>query len=208
MRKIDKNAPIQSFVDFKNANPGSNWIDDFSNPKGSGYQAYIETRLTILLDEQDCLDGYTEIPIEDETYSHIDHFKKRSMFPTKTFDWDNLVAATKDNDFGANFKDNKSGITKADYNLFFNPVTDLVQDYFYYNERGEVEPNPDLDDESIKMKVLKTIEVFNLQNPILVNRRKTVIQQIKNCATLSPEEILGAMKNGGFLSVIEQYSRN
>jgi len=137
---------------------------------------------------------------------HIDHFRKRNMFPEHTFNWDNLVAACNDEDFGAKYKDNKSGINKPDYAGFFDPVVDSVQDYFYYNERGEVEPHPTLSDPVLHAKVQKTIAVFNLQDKSLVNRRKTIIEQIKAYAELTKEEIFNAMKFGGFVSLIEQYN--
>ena len=198
MRKINKNSPITKFTEFVSKNSGADWNNDFSRPGCSGHNIYIETRLTILTQEQNRICGYSEIPIENERDCHIDHFRKRSMFPEKTFDWDNLIASCNDDDFGAKFKDNKSGISKSDYQYFFNPINEHVQNYFYYNEIGEVEPKYDLN----------VIEIFNLQDKSLVNRRKTIINQVKNCSTLSPEEIKEVMKYSGFISLIEQLTNN
>lgn len=206
MRKINKNSPLASFTDFRRKNPGADWNIHFSKPGCSGHSMYLETRATILVVEQDCICGYSEIPIEDERDCHIDHFRKRNMFPEHAFNWDNLVAASNDEDFGAKYKDNKSGIRKPDYSSFFNPVVDSVQEYFYYNQRGEIEPHPTLSDPILVAKVKKTIEVFNLQDKSLVNRRKTLIDQIKDCAGLTKHEIFEALKLGGFISLIEQYA--
>lgn len=206
MRKINKDSPLASFTDFRDKNPGADWNIDFSKPGCTGHPTYLETRATILISEQDCICGYSEIPIEDERDCHIDHFRKRNMFPEHAFNWDNLVAACNDEDFGAKYKDNKSGIKKSDYAVFFDPVVDSVQDFFYYNERGEVEPHPTLSDPVLQAKVQKTIEVFNLQDKSLVNRRKTIIEQIKAYAELTKEEVFDALKFGGFISLIQQYT--
>lgn len=204
MRLINKQPEIESFSNFKVANPTAVW-NDFSRPGGPGHAAYIETRLQLLVTEQNCICGYTEIPLEDERDSHIDHYRKRSMFANQTFNWSNLIAACNDEDFGAKYKDNKSGITIMDYGLIFNPAIDQVHDYFYYNERGEIEPASNLDP-ALKAKVLKTIEVFNLSDKSLVNRRKTAIEQVKNCVGLTPDEIFSAMQYGGFISLLHQYA--
>lgn len=206
MRKINKGSPIASFKDFRDNNPVADWNLDFSKPRCAGHITYLDTRATILVEEQDCICGYSEIPIEDERYCHIDHYKKRNMFPEHAFNWSNLIAACNDEDFGAKYKDNKSDIKKTDYLKLFDPVTDSVQDYFYYNERGEIEPHPTLSDPTLQAKVQKTIEVFNLQDNSLVNRRKVIINQIKACAGLTKQELYDAMKFGGFISLIEQYT--
>lgn len=208
MRKINKDSVLASFTDFKNKNVGADWNINFSRPGCPGHPTYLETRLTILISEQDCICGYSEIPIENEQDCHIDHFRKRSMFPEHAFNWDNLIAACNDDDFGAKYKDNKSGIKKSDYREFFDPVVDSVQDYFYYNERGEVEPHPELSEPAMQAKAARTIEVFNLQDKSLISRRKSIIQQIKACSNgLSPEEVLEALKFVGFRSLIQQYTR-
>ncbi|REA63442.1 TIGR02646 family protein [Dyadobacter luteus] len=207
MRKIDKQASLKCFDGFKEKNPSANW-SDFSAKNSSGYSAYQETKLFILTEEQECLCGYTELVIDDERNCHLDHYRQKAghMFPEQTFYWDNLVAACNDEDFGAKFKDNKSGIKKSDYAEFFNPVMDAVQDYFYYNEIGEIEPHPTLSDPVLQAKVQKTIEVFNLQDKSLVNRRKTVIDQIRAYADLTKEETVEALKFGGFISLVQQYT--
>jgi uncharacterized protein (TIGR02646 family) len=206
MRKIDKQTPLKCFEDFKTKNPRANW-SDFSAKDSIGYAAYQETKFFILTEEQVCLCGYTEVPIEDERDCHLDHYRQKAghMFPEHTFNWDNLVAACNDEDFGAKYKDNKSGIKKPDYAGFFDPVVDSVQNYFYYNERGEIEPHPTLSDPVLQAKVQKTIEVFNLQDRSLVNRRGTLIKQIREYSGLSKEEVFEALKFGGFISLIQQY---
>lgn len=204
MRRINKQGPIASFQQFKDRNPGADWNQDYSRPGCTGYASYQESRLTILMEEQECQCGYCEVLINHEQDCHLDHYRKRSMFPQLAFDWDNLVAATNDEDFGAKFKDNKAKIKQADYDEFFNPVSDNVHEYLYYNQRGEVEPHPKLKDDVLVKKVTRTIEVFNLQDNSLVSRRKTIIAEIAACEGLTTDELLMAFNNRGFKSVINQ----
>jgi uncharacterized protein (TIGR02646 family) len=200
MRKITKDNPLPSFESFKKKNPSANW-DDFHY---IAQDVYNETREQILIIEQNCMCGYTEIPIEESIDVHLDHYKKKGMYPALTFDWDNLIAATYDDDFGANYKDGKFKIKETDYPLIFNPVMENVENYFEYTIRGEIEPKSDISP-VLKSKAQKTIEVFNLTHDTLRNRRETIIKQINEYGDLSSEEIKAAMSSTGFCSVIEQY---
>lgn len=203
MRRILKGEPIASFVTYRTDNPGSNW-EMFHR---DAQDCYVESRLQILLEEQDCLCGYTEISINEIGDAHLDHYKKKSIFPALTFAWDNLVAATLDSDFGANYKDSVYKIKQNEYSNIFNPVEENVQEYFYYNQRGEIEPKAAITS-ALKAKADKTIEVFNLNHQSLKSRRQTIIKQIRGCKDLSPDEIQIAFKNSGFSSVILQEVSN
>jgi uncharacterized protein (TIGR02646 family) len=202
MRKIDKTKPIGPFQRFVRTNPTANWRDFHELAK----DVYFETREHILLEEQNCLCGYTELPIEEVNDCHLDHYVKRDFAPNRTFDWNNLIASCNDDDFGAKYKDNTSKIRVADYTSIFNPVEDDVQQYFYYNEFGEIEALPDLEP-ILKDKVAKTVAVFNLEHPSLVERRKRIIEDIKNCSDgmLDLETIKAAFSPLGFKSLVRQY---
>lgn len=201
MQRITKGEPVTSFVTYSTNNPGANWEAFHRDAK----ESYQECRLQILLEEQDCLCGYTEICINEVNDAHLDHYRKKSIFPALTFTWSNLIAATLDSDFGANYKDSVYKIKENEYPNIFNPVEEDVQDFLYYNQRGEIEPKSTITDE-LKIKVIKTIEVFNLNHPSLKNRRETIIRQIRGCAGLSSEEIAKAFSNSGFKSVVVQES--
>ena len=202
MRKINKTAPITSFQRFVSANPTANWRTFHELAK----DVYQESRDHILLEEQNCLCGYTEMPIEDITDSHLDHYVKRDFAASKTFDWNNLIASCNHDDFGAKYKDNTSKIKPTDYALIFNPVEDPVEQYFYYNEFGEIEAQPHLEP-LLKEKVEKTIAIFNLKHPSLIERRKTIIEYIRIYADglLDIETIKTALSSLGFISLVEQY---
>jgi len=202
MRKINKLAPLPNFN-------GSNYNGDcrvWSCKKCKDItfhckypDIYQETRRKILVDEQFQQCGYTELYINNKEDSHVDHYKKREHYPELTFDWKNLIVATKDNNFGANYKDNTYQIERDEYNQIFNPVTDNVENDFYYDKLGMIR-----EDEG---KVKKTVEIFNLNHSYLKSRRKKIIALINvyKGSSLSTYEIKNALVGSGFKSVIEQY---
>lgn len=192
MRKINKLTPLPHFngIDYKN--DCKDWNCFHTKYKS----VFEEARLKILMEEQNCFCGYTEILIEDEKDGHIDHYKKREHFSNLTFDWNNYIVSVNDDDFGAKYKDNKYKIQKAEYIKIFNPVIDEVK--FKYTTLGEIVET----DEKIK----KTVEVFNLNWEPLKNRRKKLITTIKSYKDggLNNDEIKKALNTAGFISVIEQ----
>lgn len=199
MRKINKLTPLPHFNGDNYNNNCFIWTcKNCTNiTLHNTYQdIYQNSRLQILTDEQNQMCGYTEIYINELEECHIDHYKKREFFPELTFNWDNLIVATKDNDFGANYKDNEYKIQKAEYIKIFNPVIDEVK--FKYTTSGEIVET----DEKIK----KTVEVFNLNYEPLKNRRKKLITTIKSYKDggLNNDEIKTALNTAGFISVIEQ----
>lgn len=160
MRRIDKGTPLP---DFQRGTVGlTRWGE---------LQETRRFRDHILSIEQKGLSAYTERQVElDKT--HIDHFCKRDLFPAKCFDWDNLLVAENDEGYGAKYKDNKYKLNNGDYNLIINPVVDDPHDYFTYMPNGDITPKCGLGDSDLQ-KAQKTIEVFNLNHPALVNERRT-----------------------------------
>lgn len=207
MRKIEKQQPLECFEDFKKENPGVDWNHDFSNPRLPSFRCYEEIRFQILLEEQQILCGYTELFINNEKNTHIDHYIKRSFDNTKTFDWNNLIVSCNDDDFGARYKDMKSKITLAEYSDIFNPVIDNVQDYFEYLTNGEVISKSKGINQSLIDKANRTIEVFNLNENTLKSHRRDLIRMIESYKNteLSILDIKEALANTGFKSLKEQY---
>jgi len=201
MRYIEKSTGVECFNNFVRRNHPTTWDELHENAK----EVYFESREHILVIEQNCYCGYTEIIINDVTNSHIDHYKKRSLFPRETYKWNNLIVSCNDDEFGAKYKDNKSHMTINDYDNLLNPVIDIAQDYFYYNNFGQIEPKQDLDIET-RNKANKTIESFNLSNESLRRKRENIIRQINDCKDLLPIETLkGVFKKVSFQSLVEQY---
>lgn len=148
--------------------------------------------------------GYTELPLsEDDKDIHIDHYKKRDLFPRETFDWNNLIVALKSDEFGADYKDNRYHIRKEEYSQILNPATDIAQDYFEYLATGDICPKPKLTLPE-RLKAEKTIEVFNLNHASLVNRRKDLVRMINAYKELPKEVIASCIAPLGFKSLQEQ----
>ncbi len=195
MRKINKLTPLDYFNNNNYKNICTDW-NCFHNQFADIFQ---NARLQILTDEQNGLCGYTEIYINELEECHIDHYKKRAHFPNLTFNWDNLIVATKDNNFGANFKDNKyntSGIQISEYVNIYNPVINNIK--FQYTNKGKIIVE--------EVKIKKTVDVFNLNHESLSRRREDLISLVEYCKNdgYTDIEIKEQLETSGFISVISQ----
>lgn len=198
MIRLNKQGPIRSFTEFVSKNKPTQW-EQLPAPIS------LECRLYILCNEQDCLCGYSEKPLEeDSSSSHIDHYYKRDLFTKKTFDWNNLIVSSTDEDFGGKYKDNTYKIKAEDYQLIFNPIVDNMSQYIEFSGNGEIVPLNGLSDNIIN-KVQKTIEVFNLNCKSLKNRRRDLLSQLDSCKDLPKHEIKKAFSACGFISVLNWF---
>jgi len=201
MRKIVKQTPTKSFSGFVRRNSPKTWEqlpDDIRN----------EVRCTILATEQHYLSGYTERLLEiDDKSTHIDHYKKRDLFPTLTFEWDNLIVAEHSNAYGADIKDNnlKHKVKSVnDYLALIDPVHDDPHEYFSYLANGELIPKEGLSQQE-KLKALHTIDCFCLNNEALVNERSALITSIiyLKQAGCDSDEIRTSLSVYSYPSVVE-----
>ena len=194
MRKIDKGAPIASFSDFVRTHQPVKWEDakDVSRL----------WRKHILEYEQHRLSGYTEKPLL-LAGSHIDHFRKQSLFNAFVFDWNNFVVDGVDETYGARFKD-KYVKSCEDNEKLINPVTEDASRYFKYELNGNIAVVTGLTpDDSARADY--TIKAFNLNEASLSERRRIIINTILDAyQDLSDELILEALDAEGFKSVVEQ----
>ncbi|PDP71693.1 retron system putative HNH endonuclease [Tannerella forsythia] len=198
MRKIDKQTPLTDFSKFVSKNHPTRWEE--LPPAISS-----ESRFCILCNEQDCLCGYSEIILEESpASSHIDHYYKRDLFPKKTYDWNNLIVSTIDEDFGGKYKDNIYKIGKGEYAQIFNPVVDDMSQFIEFSGNGEIVPLKGLEVSTIS-KIKKTIEVFNLNCISLRSRRKNLISQLNDCKDLPKEDLIKAFGSYGFISVVKWF---
>lgn len=198
MRRINKGVPFDDFVKYLDKHKPSKWEEL------NGELRY-NMRLHILLYEQDCLCGYSEIPLDAEnTSSHIDHFVKRDYDHSKIFDWDNLVVSAMDEDYGGKYKDNTYKIKQNEYAQIFNPTKDDMGQYIEYLRDGRIAPRDGIQD-AINDKILKTIEVFNLNCRSLKNRRKQLLIELDSCSGLPKEELKHTFEKNGFISLINWF---
>ncbi len=194
MRKLDKGKPIQAFVDFVNNNKPKDWEE----AKGVSRV----WREHILNQEQHGLSGYTESPITLDG-SHIDHFRKQSLFNKLIFDWDNYVVDSKDEAYGAKFKDNFIKTRKENEKLV-NPVTEDASKFFKYEINGRIELADGLSKEDTE-RARFTRDAFNMNEGSLVERRRVIMSMILDAfIDLTDDEIKDALQSLGFTSVVEQ----
>ena len=198
MRRINKGVPFDDFVKYLDKHKPSKWEEL------NGELRY-NMRLHILLYEQDCLCGYSEIPLDAEnTSSHIDHFVKCDYDHSKIFDWDNLVVSAIDEDYGGKYKDNTYKIKQNEYAQIFNPTKDDMGQYIEYLRDGRIAPRDGIQD-AINDKILKTIEVFNLNCRSLKNRRKQLLIELDSCSGLPKEVLKHTFEKNGFISLINWF---
>ena len=194
MRKLDKGEPVQQFTDFIRRTHPERWED--AKDESQVWRKHI------IEHEQSGLSGYTETPLHLEK-SHIDHFKKQSLYPQLVFEWNNYVVDGKDDTYGARFKDN-SIRNRADNEKLINPVVEEAQRFFKYELSGKIVPAEGLSEEDNERAEF-TINTFNLNESSLVDRRKKIINMdIRSFKGLSDEDVLKALLPEGFASVVEQ----
>ena len=194
MRKINKGEPIPSFTEFVNHHHPTRWED--AKDVSHTWREYI------LEYEQYQLSGYTEEPLR-AAKSHIDHFRKRSLFSSLIFDWNNFIVDSVDETYGAKYKDNVVK-TSEENNRLINPVTEDASHFFKYQINGKIDVADGLCNEDIG-RAGYTIGAFNLNESSLVERRRIIMNTIIDSYNdLNDEAILDALKTEGFTSVVEQ----
>lgn len=166
------------------------------------HDEYLRIRQQAISDQTgEC--AYTGLWIGDGTKQkvHIDHFRKRSIYPQLQFDWHNLFAAAKDLDYGSDSKDAKihGPLTYADhlYKLFYSPLEANLEDMLWYRQDGQIVAHPSTPTDKINF-VNNTIELYNLNAPDLIHRRLSIINQLRELNQLDVETIRLCMQNAGF----------
>lgn len=195
MRKINKGEPPEDFKQFIRKKH-TMWKE----AKG---HTHI-WRKHIIEKEQNGLSGYTEEPIKTDN-SHIDHFRKQELFQDYVFRWENYVADSKNEDYGAKYKDNKAGIRTKQENLkLVNPVEEDAERFFYYEANGKMIPANGLSALE-KERAQFTIDSFNLNHKSLMDRRMHILSiELKPYEGFSREEIVKSLSCNGFPSVAVQ----
>lgn len=197
MRKIDKGAPMSSFTEFVCQHHPVKWED--AKDVSHLWREYI------LEHEQHRLSGYTEEPICSDS-SHIDHFRKQSLFNDLVFDWNNYIVDSCNETYGAKHKDHVVR-TREENEKLINPAAEDACRFFKYELSGRIEVAEGLSDEN-RARAEFTMEAFNLNESSLVERRRVIINNIlEPYRDLTDDDILEALASEGFTSVVEQLLR-
>lgn len=213
MRRIDKSEEPQSLRSFDKAKH-EKWEEIHNEANRHVYNDCLQQ----CIEDQAHLCGYTEAPLpkdkdkekdkdEDEVKvkRDIDHYIKRDFAPDLTFCWNNMIAAVRSHHFGANYKDEHVKRTDYDkskccYTNILNPVRDEFAGRFRFSADGTIEPSDSQD-----IKAEKTIELFNLNEKSLKERRKVQMENVRQYTKYdyTKDEILALLKERGFVSAIE-----
>lgn len=163
MKRIDKIEPdiYRSFLEQKHP---IEWAE-VSCSIGSKLREYMLSK------EQKNQCAYTELCVSPDN-THIDHFRKQSLFPKLKFEWKNLLASCNSDRYGARYKDKR--VKKEDYQSLINPVDEDPNDYLSYSLTGNILAKEN------NQKAIKTIEYFNLNDHALLEQRKQVIHYMRS----------------------------
>lgn len=199
MRRIDKSEEPQSLRSFDKAKH-KKWEEIHNEANRHVYNDCLQQ----CIEDQACLCGYTEVPLSKDN-RHIDHYIKRDFAPDLTFCWNNMIAAVKGSRFGADYKDrhvkrNDYDKSECCYTDILNPVKDEFAGRFRFSADGTIEPSDNKD-----IKAEKTIELFNLNEKSLKERRKVQMENVRTYIEndYTKEATLAALTEDGFVSAIE-----
>lgn len=199
MRRIYKSEEPQSLRSFDKAKH-KKWEEIHNEANRHVYNDCLQQ----CIEDQAHLCGYTEVPLSKDN-RHIDHYIKRDFAPDLTFCWNNMIAAVKGSRFGADYKDkhvkrNDYDKSECCYTDILNPVKDEFAGRFRFSADGTMEPSDNKD-----IKAEKTIELFNLNEKSLKERRKVQIENVRTYIEndYTKEATLAALTEDGFVSAIE-----
>jgi len=199
MIHVDRAGRLSEFDEFAKKNETAEW-EGFSKPTSETHELYLKCRKE-LLDQQGGLSAYTERSLRNKKL-HIDHFRKRDLFPTLKFEWNNLIVDERDKlDYGAGYKD-KVVTDAADYERLIDPVAEDPYDFLTYQMNGAIVPKCGLK-ESDRAKAEFTIRAFNLNAPSLQKQRSDMLADVTRCLSLSDADIRWAFASQGFVTLVD-----
>jgi uncharacterized protein (TIGR02646 family) len=181
MRSVAKgNGHYQ--LNQRNAAPPA--ISDEATAAWGNFRHKARTR-DLCFAEQFGLCAYSEIRLDDNDLGmHLDHVEPKSVNPSRTFDHGNLLLSAIDDAkkrklirqdvFGGHYRQSRFSSIE-----FINPLWPDCRRYFHYASDGKIEPALGLSF-SYASKARYTIEVLNLNAPILVNRRRRWLEELED----------------------------
>lgn len=123
----------------------------------------------------------------DSLGQHIEHFRRKSLHPALTFDWDNLFWSCDQTDSCGHFKDRGAG----PYNVadLIDPCKDDPDDYFIFWSDGTISVRSGLSTLE-QHRATETLRVFSLHpyRGRLRNMRKSAVAQYVNYAADASED--------------------
>lgn len=140
---------------------------------------------TFLEEEQLGLCAYSEVrPDKEEIGTHIEHVQPKGSYPTRTFDYGNLVlCGLNDRDLKSFISDNVFGghakLGGYDPDLFISCLDPDCERYFTYLSDGRIVPSSQEESDEEYKKADYTINtLLKLNSPYLVQLRKAWIDEL------------------------------
>jgi len=180
MRSITKQGNGGYHLNNSHATPPTTSDQATSRWGGFGYKSEVSGFLAY---EQYGLCAYSEVrPNQIGLGTHIEHVEPKSINPSRTFDYSNLVLSALSSDdvkaidkaevFGGHAK-----LSQYDALLFVSCLQADCARYFVYLSNGKVEPAIALSPRE-KQQAQHTIDLLNLNSPYLVTQRKNWLDEL------------------------------
>ena len=145
---------------------GARW-EDFSHEEKQAVQA-------VLLEIQNRRCAYCERALR-EGKGHIEHFRKRALYPNKTFEWKNLFYSCCEETSCGKRKDNAVRI-REDNERLIDPCEENPEDFFVFDDRGQIAVRSTVSGGD-RQRAEFTIRAFGLNGPRLVQARRDNLKQ-------------------------------
>jgi len=163
--RVNKNIEPAFLLEFKRKSTPKTWNDyNDGNIK-------IDIKTFILKNEQSEYCPYCEKAIYNINEGHIEHIKPRDLFPKLFQEYNNMVVSCNEKNSCGNAKQNKYS------KEFINPVIENPKEFLTFNlASGEIIPTYKDAQDIRNKRALYTITLLNLNNYILKDARKNLIQ--------------------------------
>lgn len=184
MRSVVKGAPDPALEARRLQHLAEIAAGTAQNQVWKQFNARAATR-SLCMHEQFGLCAYSEVKLDAADLGmHLDHVQPRSTARHLTFDHANLLLSAID-DIG------KRKLAKADvfgghargnrYSAagFIRPLMADCRRYFQYSNTGDIEPHVSLNASEFR-RARYSIQVMNLNAPILVNRRRIALELLED----------------------------
>lgn len=191
MRYINKLSNTQNVqLDQEIVNKGVPDTEEQASSRWSKFKGKTELSRQLLAQQYGlcCYSelNLTDLAIESNIGTHIEHEKPKRLFPDRTFDYGNLLLCalasedlnsfSKERRFGGHYK-----LGEYDEEKFVSPHDTNCRDYFIYSSgSGEISPNLALPLNQ-QEKAQETIKLLNLNAPFLKAERKQWLAEIEIC---------------------------
>jgi len=163
--RVNKNIEPDFLLEFKRKNTPKTWNDYNDENIKSKIKNFI------LEKEQSKYCPYCEKAIYNVNEGHIEHIKPRDLFPKLFQEYNNMVVTCNEKNSCGSAKQNKYS------KEFINPVIENPKEFLTYNlASGEIIPTYKDAQDIRNKRAIYTITLLNLNNYILKDARKNLIQ--------------------------------